>query len=78
MLHYGRTPQGELELRATGHDIAALYRMLLAAPLQERRTFYGLKAMIEEQFRDALTAPVPQSHVIHPDKEGKEAADAAM
>ena len=47
MLHFGKNPQGELELRATEDDVLILYRTICSAGLQERRTLHPVKALIE-------------------------------
>ena len=54
MLHFGKNPQGELEMRATGDDVLVIYRTICQAGLQERRTLHPVKAMIEREFETIL------------------------
>jgi hypothetical protein len=54
MLHFGKNPQGELEMRATGDDVLVIYRTICSAGLQERRTLHPVKAMIEREFETIL------------------------
>lgn len=51
MIHFGKTPDGELEIRLTGSHVQALSRMINSAPLQERRDFYALRHYIETEFK---------------------------
>ena len=55
MIHYGKTPQGELQLMLTGEDVAHLHTMITGAGLLQRRTFYGLKAYIEDNYKEQIT-----------------------
>lgn len=55
MIHYGKTPQGELQLMLTGDDIANLHTMIVGTGLEQRRVFYGVKSLIENEFKDELT-----------------------
>jgi hypothetical protein len=68
MIHYGKNPQGELEIKATGRDIGVLYRAISAAHLPERGEIYAMKTYLEENFKGELTT----------NKKGKEADHAAM
>ncbi len=54
MLHFGKTPQGELEINATGEDVGILYRAVCAAHLTERGTLHALKTYVEENFTAEL------------------------
>ncbi len=54
MLHFGKNPQGELELRATGDDVLTIYRTICSACLQERHALYPVKALIEREFENIL------------------------
>lgn len=54
MIHYGKTLQGELQLMLTGEDVAHLHTMITDAGLEQRRMFYGLKAYIEDEYKDEL------------------------
>ena len=68
MIHYGRNPQGELEIKATGRDIGVLYRAISAAHLPERGEIYAMKTYLEENFKGELTT----------NKKGKEADHATV
>jgi hypothetical protein len=68
MIHYGKNPQGELEIKATGRDIGVLYRAISAAHLPERGEIYAMKTYLEENFKGELTT----------NKKGKEADHATM
>ena len=68
MIHYGKNPQGELEIKATGRDIGVLYRAISAAHLPERGEIYAMKTYLEENFKGELTT----------NEKGKEADHAAM
>lgn len=57
MLHYGKNPQGELEIRATAKDIGVLYRVLCGAGLPDRGSVYALRTYIEENFTDEELLP---------------------
>jgi hypothetical protein len=54
MLHFGKNPQGELELRATEDDVLTIYRTICQAGLQERRALYPVKALIEREFETII------------------------
>ena len=54
MLHFGKNPQGELELRATDGDVLTIYRTICQAGLQERRALYPVKALIEREFKTII------------------------
>ena len=58
MIHFGKNPQGELELKATGGDVAEVYELICHADLRQRRTFYPLKHYIEENFKDSINNPL--------------------
>ncbi len=55
MIHYGKTPQGELQLMLTGEDIAHLHTMITGAGIEQRRVFYGLKTYIEDNYKPQIT-----------------------
>ena len=57
MIHYGKNPDGELELHATGEDVAAIYRVIQSAGLQERRLLRGVRKLIEEEFGEDISVP---------------------
>lgn len=50
MLHYGKNPQGELEIRATAKDIGVIYRAMCNASLPDRGSIHALRAYIEKNF----------------------------
>lgn len=54
MIHFGKNPQGELELRATDGDVLTIYRTICQAGLQERRALYPVKALIEREFKTII------------------------
>ena len=54
MIHFGKNPQGELELRATDDDVLTIYRTICQAGLQERRALYPVKALIEREFKTII------------------------
>lgn len=54
MIHYGKTPQGELQLMLTGEDVAHLHTMITGAGLEQRRVFYGLKTYIEDNYKEQI------------------------
>ena len=58
MIHFGKNPQGELEIKATGGDVAEVYELICHADLRQRRTFYALKHCIEENFKDSINNPL--------------------
>lgn len=58
MIHFGKNPQGELEIKATGEEVGVLYRAVCAAHLPERGPLYGLKTCIEENFKDSINNPL--------------------
>lgn len=55
MIHFGKNPQGELEIRATEGDVATIYRAICSSCLQERRVLYPVKAMIEREFKNEIS-----------------------
>ena len=54
MIHYGKTPQGEMQLMLTGEDIAHLHTMITCAGLEQRGVFSGLKTYIEDNYREQI------------------------
>lgn len=54
MFHFGRTPEGELDIRVDGKDVGVLYRAVSSASLPERGTLHDLKVYLEENFKDEL------------------------
>ena len=56
MIHYGKEPSGDLDIRVSAEDVGEVYEMLQTAGLLQRRTFDGLKRYVAEQFADELKA----------------------
>jgi hypothetical protein len=54
MFHYGKTPEGELDIRVDGNDIGVLYRAVGSASLPDRGPLHELKNYIEENFQEDL------------------------
>ena len=54
MFHFGKTPEGELDIMADGKDVGVLYRAIAAADLPERGTLHKLKTYLEENFSDEI------------------------
>ncbi len=54
MIHYGKNPKGELEIKVTGCDIGVLYRAICTAHLPERGEIYAMKTYIEEHCKAEL------------------------
>ena len=54
MFHFGKTPEGELDIRVDGKDVGVLYRAVSAANLPERGRLHGLKTYLEENFSDEI------------------------
>ncbi len=50
MIHYGKTPDGELLIRVSPDDVNEIYAIINQATLLQRRTFYRLKAYIEDNY----------------------------
>lgn len=56
MVHYGKEPSGELLIRLSPDEVSEVYQVLMTAGLLQRRTFYGLKQYIEDEYKEQLTA----------------------
>lgn len=54
MIHYGKEPSGDLEIRISADDVCEIYQVLESASLLQRRTFDGLKAYIKKEYADEL------------------------
>lgn len=51
MIHYGKAPSGDLEIRVSPDDVGGIYAVLQSAGLMQRRGEYnGLKEYIKENF----------------------------
>ena len=66
MIHYGKTPDGDLEIRVSAEDVGEVYGLLESAGLLQRRTFNGLKEYMRQEFageleeyRRRMTALIP-------------------
>ena len=55
MVHYGKEPTGELLIRVSSDEVNDVYQTLLGVGLLQRRTFYGLKAYIEDNYKEQIT-----------------------
>ena len=56
MIHYGKTPQGDLVLRVSADEVGEVLALFTSAGLLQRRTFDGMKRYIESEFKDDLAA----------------------
>ena len=54
MIHYGKTPDGDLDFRVSADDVGEIYGLLESSGLLQRRTFDGLKEYIKKEFADEL------------------------
>ena len=52
MIHYGKTINGDLQIIVNEESIKEMLNIILSAPLMERRTFYGLKRYIEDNYKE--------------------------
>ena len=66
MIHYGKTPDGDLEFRVSAEDVGEVFDLLGTAGLLQRRTFDDLKTYIKREFaaeleahRRRMTAQIP-------------------
>ena len=66
MIHYGKTPDGDLDLRVSADDVGEIFGLLDSTGLLQRRTFDDLKTYIRkefagelEQYRRRMTAQIP-------------------
>ena len=66
MIHYGKEPSGDLDIRVSAEDVGEVYEVLQTAGLLQRRTFNGLKDYLTknfadelEQYRSRMTAQIP-------------------
>jgi len=55
MIHYGKTPHGDLEIIASHEEIGELYSLMDSAGLLQRRTFDRLKEYIAIEFAEELS-----------------------
>lgn len=54
MIHYGKTPQGDMEIKVSADEVGEIYAALCQAGLLQRRTFDGMKRYIESEFKSKL------------------------
>lgn len=54
MIHFGKDPSGDLEIRVSADDVGEVHSLLESACLQQRRTFNGLKEYISKNYADEL------------------------
>ena len=67
MIHYGKTPQGDLEIIVSADHAGDIYGLLESAGLLHRRMFNALRQYIGKEFSDELaqyrrrmTAQIPE------------------
>ena len=56
MIHYGKTPQGDLEIKVSADNVGEVHNMLYSSGLLPRRVLDGLQKYIEDNFADDLAA----------------------
>lgn len=54
MIHFGKTPIGELEILISADNVGEIYEALNSAGLLQRRTFHNLKDYVEREFKGEL------------------------
>lgn len=54
MIHYGKEPSGDLEIRVSADDVGEVYSLLESAQLQQRRSFNALKEYISNNYTNEL------------------------
>ena len=66
MIHYGKEPSGDLNIRVSAEDVGEVFEVLQTAGLLQRRTFNGLQDYLTknfkaelEQYRSRMTAQIP-------------------
>ena len=66
MIHYGKEPSGDLDIKVSADDVGEVFEVLQTAGLLQRRTFNGLKDYLIknfadelEQYRRRMTAQIP-------------------
>ena len=56
MVHYGKEPQtGDLSIIVSPDEVKEIYELINSTTLLQRRTFYGLKAYIEDEYKPQIT-----------------------
>ena len=56
MIHYGKTPSGDLEIKVSADNVGEVHNMLYSSGLLPRRVLDGLQKYIEDNFADDLAA----------------------
>ena len=57
MIHYGKEPKnGALQIIVPPDEVKEIYELINSTTLLQRSTFYGLKAYIEDEYKEQLTA----------------------
>ena len=66
MIHYGKEPSGDLDIKVSAEDVGEVFEVLQTAGLLQRRTFNGLQDYLKknfqaelEQYRSRMTAQIP-------------------
>ena len=66
MIHYGKEPSGDLDIKVSADDVGEVFEVLQTAGLLQRRTFNGLQGYLKknfqtelEQYRSRMTAQIP-------------------
>ena len=66
MIHYGKEPSGDLDIKVSAEDVGEVFEVLRTAGLLQRRTFNGLQDYLKknfqaelEQYRSRMTAQIP-------------------
>ena len=55
MIHYGKEPKnGDLHIIVPPCEISEIHELINSASLLQRRTFYGLKAYIEDEYKPQI------------------------
>lgn len=70
MIHFGKEPSGDLNIRVSADDVGEVYDALESAGLLQRRTFDGLKQYIGKEFKDELARHRRRMTAQTPHKEG--------
>ena len=56
MIQYGKEPQtGDLSIIVSPDEVKEIYELINSTTLLQRRTFYGLKAYIEDNYKEQIT-----------------------
>ena len=70
MIHYGKTPEGDLIIEVSADNVGEVHDMLYSSGLLPRRVLDGLQEYIEKEFaheldayRRRMTAQIPVAQV---------------